>query len=582
MNRIKTKNNAGARCVNLVRKNRLSSAIALILASSSTAVHAAAIDVGNTDFNVRWDNTVRYNAGWRMEKENDTFSRSQAYDDTEHKFQRGDMVTNRLDLISELDVVYKNAYGFRVSGAAWYDHAYQDSAEPNTDIAGSSGNFYNNHYNSYTTRYISGPSGEILDAFVFGNFNLGSMSANVKVGQHNVYWGESLYSIGNSIAYSQGPVDTIKSATSPGAEAKELFLPLKQISTTIQLTDELALSAQYLLDWEPFRLVPGGTYFAGSDGARSDLGNTAAGGLEVSNGDDLEPDDKKGDFGVSLRWSPWWLEGTAGVYYRKFDEKLPWSFQQLAPSGFPPPFPAALPTDIRLAYARDTELYGVSFSKNIGTVSIGSEVSFRKNTALNSAAGYAVLGANSANPTYSEAEGARGDTWHALVNAIYLLPRTFLWEGGTLQGEITYNHLDKITENEGRYNGLGYGCVGPNAANPVWKDSCADDHSLGAQIGFTPEWPQLFPGWDVSMPVTLAYGIDGNSPTPGGTNEDAYNYSIGIAGKLRNTHTLTLRWVDSHAEYKTTNTGLAASQYTNGSAVQNDHGWISFSYKATF
>lgn len=548
------------------KKSYLSSSIALMLASSGAAVQALPIDVGNPDLDIRWDNQVRYNAGWRMEKENDAFSNSPGTDDTEHKFARGDMVIDRLDLLSELDVVYKGMAGFRVSGAAWYDNAYQDSAEPNSalnTLAGSSGNYINNHYNSYANRYIAGPSGEFLDAFVFTNLEFGGMSGNVKAGQHNVYWGESLYSIGDSIAYSQGPIDTIKSATSPGSEAKELFLPLKQLSTTIQLTDELSFGAQYLLDWKPFRLVPGGTYFAGSDGARSDYGNAPATGFPLLNGDDIDPDKKRGDFGVNLRWSPWWLGGTAGVYYRRFDEKLPWSFTQIGGGN-----------RVRLAFARDTELYGLSLSKNLATVSVAGELSYRKNTALNSSSGYTVI---SADPSYDDAEGARGNSWHALVNAIYLLPKTPLWDGGTLQGEVTYTKLDKITEHDDRFNGKGYAC----ATAATYGKGCSDDHALGMQIGFTPEWPQLFPGWDVSLPTSLAYGIDGNSPTLGGTTDGAYNYSIGLQGKYKSIHTFAVKWVDSHQDYKKDAAGVVAFQ-NGGSAVQNDHGWLSFTYKASF
>ena len=538
-----------------LKKIYFSNSIAALLASVGVSAHAMPIQTGISDLDVRWDNTVRYNAGWRMEKENKKFSANSGTDDTEHKFGRGDLVTNRLDLISELDVTYQGAHGFRVSGAGWFDQAYQGSAEPSSDTTG---NYRNNHYNGYADRYIAGPSGEFLDAFVFTNFALGSVNANVKAGQHNVYWGESLYSIGNSIAYSQGPVDTIKSATSPGSEAKELFLPLKQVSSTVLLSDELSFGVQYLLDWKPFRLVPGGTFFASGDGSRSDFG-----AVGVANGDDIEPDSKHGNFGLNLRWSPWWLGGTAGLYYRKFDEKIPWSFVQI--NGAP---------NVRLNFARDTELYGVSLSKNLATVSVATELSYRKNSALNSTPGFFVPTAPGQDASYDAAEGARGDTWHALVNAIYLLPKTALWDGGTLQGEISYNNLARFAENENRFNSQGKGCD-----TTVWSGQCADNHSLGMTIGFTPEWPQLFPGWDVSLPTSVTYGLDGNSPTLGGSNEGAYNYAVGVTGKLRNVHNFTLRWADSHYDYKRVNNNYVS----NGSdGVQNDHGWLSFTYKASF
>lgn len=553
------------------------SLIALVVSGlCSAGVQARTFDTANPDLEIHWDNTIRYNLGIRGESRESGFDRSSFFDDTEHKFDRGDVVTNRLDVLSEFDVVWRGQHGVRMSLAGWYDDAYQGRAEPNPDL-GRSGNFINNRFNSYTDRYIAGPSGEILDAFVFTGFDIWGMGVSLKAGQHNVYWGESLYSIGNSIAYSQGPVDTIKSATSPGAEAKELFLPMKQVSVGVQLTNELSLAGQYLLDWKPFRLVPGGTYFGPSDGSRSDLGNTAAAGLAIPNRADYGPSDDKGDFGLSLRWSPSWLQGTVGFYYRKFDEKLPWSFTELGLSGLPRPFPPVLPTAIRLAYARDTKLYGLSLSQTVGTISVAGEVSYRKDTALNSVAGYQVLPATFGSATYAEVEGARGDSWHALVNGIYLLPRNALWEGGTLQAELSWNRLDKITENPRRFNGGSYGCV------TAYRENCATKTSLGFQVGFTPEWPQLFAGWDVSMPVTFAYGINGNSPTPGGTNEDAYSYSLGVTGKLKNAHIFTVRWVDTRADYGIDPvTGYVTSAYTNGSAVQNNHGWLSLSYRTSF
>lgn len=601
MKRTKTKGsyNRGAGLPNV---SRLAGSIALVVGAMGCAsVQAMTIETGNPDFEARWDNTLRYTAGWRMEGQNKDFTNSYFYDDTENKFDRGDVVTNRVDLLSELDLVWKRAHGVRFSAAAWYDDAYQGKAEPNKQLAGS-GNYTNDRYNSYATRYVSGLSGEILDAFAFTSFQLGDVGVNLKAGQHNVYWGESLYSIGNSIAYSQGPVDTIKAASSPGSEAKELFLPLKQISTQISLTDELSLSAQYLLDWKPFRTIPGGTFFAPADGSRSDLGAPLAAIPPaqqalipgIPNGDDLEPGKKRGDFGLSLRWSPWWLEGTAGLYYRKFDEKVPWSFQQAGRVDLSPAFglPAGtvvqpLPNAIRLNYARDTELYGFSLTKNLATVSLGGELSYRKNTALNSVSGYSVLAGGAAGPvsalgasgieaTYDEAEGARGNTWHALLNGIYLLPRTALWTGGSLQAELTYSRLDKITENENRFNGYGYACSGPKAY-------CTTKDAWGVQAGFTPEWPQLFPGWDVSMPISLAYGLDGNGPALAGVREDVYNYAIGVTGKYRGVHNFTLRWADSYAPYKINPaSNIVTSDYTGGDAVSNNRGWLSLSYKATF
>lgn len=533
-----------------------------VAAAASGAAHADTINTGNPDLEIRWDNTVRYNAGWRAEGSNPAFYKSPGNDETEGGGRKGDMIMNRLDLLTEFDFIYKEKYGFRVSAAAWTDGAYNGGSTTNPALTAPS-NYRNGQYNSYASRYIVGPSGEFLDAFVFGRFDIGSTSLNVKLGKHNVYWGESLYSVGNGIAYSQGPVDTIKAATSPGVEAKETFLPQKQISGQWQLTNELSLGGYYAFEWNPYRLVPGGTYFANGDATRSDYASVAP---LIPNGENIVPD-RHGDYGVNARWSPEWLNGTAGFYYRKFDEKLPWGVTQLK-AGSP------LPTAVRLAFARGTELYGISFTKNLNTLSFGAEMSYRKNTALNS--NISVVPANGTNLTYDEAEGARGNTFHALVNGVYLLPETALWQGGTLQAELNYSRLLSVTSNAKRFNGIGYGC----AVTGGVETGCSTKDAWGTNISFTPSWPQAMPGWDLSMPVTVAYQIKGNGPALGGGNEGAVTYSIGVAGTLYSRYDFSLRYVDSYAKYATNNAGVVTT--TNGSAVQNDHGWLSFTFKTTF
>jgi hypothetical protein len=85
----------------------------------------------------------------------------------------------------------------------------------------------------------------------------------------------------------------------------------------------------------------------------------------------------------------------------------------------------------------------------VGPVSVGAEVSWRKNAHLNSAASYT-----------STSTGATGDTFHAVVNGTYGLTKTALWDTGTLIGELAYSRLLKVTGNEDLYRGVGYaGCV---------------------------------------------------------------------------------------------------------------------------
>src|SRR5439155_12316939 len=116
----------------LSRKRLLSVAVATSLMAAAGCSLAAPIDVGNPDIELRWDNTVKYSAGIRAKSRSATLTEIAAPpagggtgpnalngDDGDRNFKNGGLISNRLDLLSELDLVYRKDYGLRVSGAVW-------------------------------------------------------------------------------------------------------------------------------------------------------------------------------------------------------------------------------------------------------------------------------------------------------------------------------------------------------------------------------------------------------------------------------------------------------------------------------
>ena len=97
-------------------------ALWLVLSFCVPSVWAFNFKTGNPDFNVRFDNTVTYSAVARVKSQNEELLADPNADDAERNFDRG-LVMNRVDLISELDLIYKK-FGVRFSGSAWYDHVY--------------------------------------------------------------------------------------------------------------------------------------------------------------------------------------------------------------------------------------------------------------------------------------------------------------------------------------------------------------------------------------------------------------------------------------------------------------------------
>ena len=122
---------------NSVRARRArcrSVATMVALASCAGSAQAVLIDTGNPDLDVRFDNTVRLTAAWRAKSIDPRLARNPNFDESDSRFDKGDMVSQRFDLLSELDLIYKKSLGLRLSAAAWFDAAYDSdvSAYPGT------------------------------------------------------------------------------------------------------------------------------------------------------------------------------------------------------------------------------------------------------------------------------------------------------------------------------------------------------------------------------------------------------------------------------------------------------------------
>ena len=165
-----------------------------ILAAIMPAAHGAEIETGNPDWTMRIDNTIKYNYGVRTESADKRMLATPNNNDGDYNFRKsGTNITNRVDLLTEMDVVYQNHMGFRVSAATWYDKAYENTgsnSKPFVNGNGSTSGLIANdprlapvtndnvgtgspHLSNYAQRYYTGPSGEILDAFVFYSTEVG-------------------------------------------------------------------------------------------------------------------------------------------------------------------------------------------------------------------------------------------------------------------------------------------------------------------------------------------------------------------------------------------------------------------------
>lgn len=566
----------------------------VISLGSGTAAVAFEIPTSSEDVVLRWDNTLRYTLSQRVKSKENAYIANPNNDDGDRNFGNG-IISNRLDLLSEADLIYKKAYGVHFSGAAWYDQAY-DSVGNSSVIT--SNNLRNgqpsNGLNNDSKDRFRGPNGELLDAFVFGKFDIGGVPLNVKVGRHTIYWGESLLVGGftHGIAYAQMPIDIAKALAMPGVEAKEVFRPLNSISFQVQPADTLSIAGQYYLQWEENRFPGAGTYLAGSDvqlngndGSLIAGFDPAVGFLRATKGSNIEPDGTR-DWGLAVRWAPEALEGTIGLYYRNFSDKFPQLHLQ---PGVIPGVGVVDPSVVdpahgiigkyHLAYAQNIDLYGVSLSKQILGVSVGAELSYRENmplvsdpvTILPAALVPAVSGSISGLPGEGQTGGARGTTWHGLVNFLGTINKTPLFDSAVWNMEFVWNRLDHITQGAAVFKGRS----GYNEIDKPTKDF------FGGAVNFTPTWYQVFPGVDMTMPLSVSSGLSGNSCVTAGGNKNTGSWGAGIGADIFSKYKVDLKYVDFFGDYSTTSTG-AVNVANGSSALLTDRGFVTLTLKATF
>lgn len=552
----------------------------LALAAATLAIAAPAmafeIDSGNPDLSVRWDNTVRLNLATRVEARDPKIGNSAVADEGTYSFDKGDMVAQRVDLLSEFDLVFKKRSGLRVSAAAWFDGAYgsKSRSNPNAPLSAIP-SYIGNQYSDTIKHLYRGGTGEILDAFVFTGFDVGESPVSVKFGRHTVYWGESLLLGGHmhSVAYAQSPLDLQKGFATPGTEAKELFRPLTQLSAQSQVSDTLSLAATLGLQWEPARYPEGGTYLGPVDFAFNGPDRqfvSAALGF-ASRGTAAEPK-QAGEWGVSARWSPAWLDGTLGVYWRSFADKMPQTFiTQAPPLG---------PTRYNLIYADQVKLLGVSLAKSIAGVSVGAEISTRRNTPLTSQ----VLGVAIGLPAEGETKGPRGDTWHALVNLLGSVGKTPVFDSASWAAEVQYSRWSKVRSGAKLFNAVGYAPCLANGTTRTrdWDkwDGCVTKDYVGAGVSFTPSWFQVFPGVDLSAPMSYSIGLKGNASTTFGGNEGLGNYSIGVTADVQQKYRFDLKYIDYIGRYR--DNGTAVTSQNGFTTFLKDRGFVSLTFKTTF
>jgi hypothetical protein len=574
----------------MVRCGAVRAATAALLATAGAA-QAFPVDAG-PEWTLNLDNTVLYNLGVRARNIDPRIGNSPTMAESDYRFpDRGDIVTNRVALLTEFDAVYQDRMGLRLTAAAWKDFAYDSKPRTNPGYLVAPGtpgpfvatgrpyptNYNNGEYSSYTRRYqIEGA--ELLDAFAFARFDLGGRPSTLRIGKLTQFWGNALFFGAAGVNYSQSASDLIKQATAPGTQAKELAIPRGQVNFSTQLTDELQIGAQYFLEFERDRMVSGGTYLGAADFLFE--GPDKFGLANATRLTSAMPANRNDNFGVQARWSPAWLGGSFGFYYRQFDETRAWG--PIFRYGAGP-----LPTGYRLSYPTGVKMLAVSLDKQLGIASAGLELSYRNNTGLNT------NGQVRSAVDTDQTQGARGNTLNLVANAMVTLTPTPLYDTGTAMVELAVVHLLKVTDQEARYNGVGTAACGATGGRYT---GCSTGTAAIIAGRVEPQWLQALPGWDLSAPLFVMLGLKGNAASNGiPVLQGDLQYALGLKAALNQRYNFTLQYNGYHGRGTgITNAGAAlgvpngtpgyAHYYAGGNRMYqyNDRNWLSFTFSTTF
>ncbi len=338
----------------------------------------------------------------------------------------------------ELDVRYENL-GFFARGMYFYDFEMMDSDRAWTNPHSGKVNdpCRDDEARDQICRDI-----RLLDAFVYGDFDIGEMPFSVRIGQQVISWGESTL-ISHGIS-ELNPVD-IARLKAPGAELKEAFIPFGAVWASLGVTENFNVEMFYQYSWEKTVLPAPGSYFstndfAGDGGqfnnvqlnfasnpdmdldslitdlnalreqilngnvAMADAGNAYVGGFPTKltlreAGAENEPENG-GQYGLRLSWFLPELNDTEiSLYHMNYHSRRP------VFSGITADFSAAALkhdvgmlatkditydnyTDLKafsrveLDYIEDIKLYALSFNTAIGETSVAGEISYRQDEPL--------------------------------------------------------------------------------------------------------------------------------------------------------------------------------------------------------
>lgn len=307
-------------------------------------------------------------------------------DDGNLAWDRGDIVSGAAKLTSDLAISI-GEFGLFVRGSALGNPVLADADlfDPADYGAGKEFGQDERIAKEDAVHGHVGSDFDLLDAYVFGRFDVFERSLNIKLGRQLLNWGESVFVQHGLNALVAADVNQLRV---PGFEIEEVQTPVGMAVISLDLIDGVGIEGFYQYEWQETIIDAAGTLmstndFAGIGGTQANLGfgrageNSPAGttckpppspgsscvpfGSTVPRGANNEPGES-GQFGGKLSFFvPWLNDMDLAFYAAKYHSRLP-VVSGTSRSG---PVSPADDANYFLEYPEDIQLYGTSFNTTV-------------------------------------------------------------------------------------------------------------------------------------------------------------------------------------------------------------------------
>lgn len=538
---------------------------------------AQAFQVRSGDWTTSLDTTVSYGVSYRMEGQDDKLiaranggSGSNSglinSDDGNLNFRKGDLFSEMVKVVSEMDLRYQERHGVFIRGRAFYDFELEDDSRRHREI--SDGGLDE-----------AGSSIDLLDAFVYGSWTLNERDLNARLGRQVINWGEGLF-YQNGIG-ATNPVD-INALRAPGSEVKEAYMPTFMVYGSFELRDNLTVEGYWQPGkaWEASKIDPCGTYFSTLDPLGEDCeylsaaplqeqitgrvgealafdspaaaqawANSLAPGLVndllrgyipttfIPRAQDIDGDDSA-QYGLALRWYVPELNDTElGFYYLRYNMQVPMIGLTVGQPVVLPlvgALPDASSSRYYAEYLEKRDLFGISFNTSIGGdslfngLSLAGELSYRPDTpialGLNEYLPTALLNPDGL-PVGTRLDGYREkDMFQASLAAIYNFNGLLGSDSAALFSELVASRVQGLESDVDYYE--------------------ATSSAYGAQASLQLTYTNVFNLVNLVPSVGYQYSINGVAPQlTNGLDEEAQSWSVGLDAIYQESLTVGAKYV---------------------------------------